>query len=363
MKKISVNVSNRVETAELVKLANSIYGELPDYSDERFYQWQYQDNPDGRAVIGSARAGDELVGHYAVLPTSVLFHGKPCLAGLGVNAMTRADYQGQGIFAKLVSLVDQESRRRGFKFSFAIGGAESSPWFLKVLRYQMLADIPIWVRPVRLAGWPSTSGMGSLVRGCAKVFDIVTDPLFGVWKSRQNSYHLKIMQVSQIGREFDSLLAQERGKPISFSVRTREHMSWRFQKVPTRSYSILGAYDQDVLCAYIISRIRNVRQLPGVRVASVADLCAEPSDRGKSGASLLVAEMVSRFRRDGVAICLAELLSKTLSRNLRVNGFVKIPGRWPPWRHRPLIANFFEHSSDLDTLNSLHFMSGDYDMG
>jgi len=58
-----------------------------DYErDEAFWLWINRIFPDQPAIIAVAEDGDEIVGHYAILPIMINFDGKRVLGGLGIHA-------------------------------------------------------------------------------------------------------------------------------------------------------------------------------------------------------------------------------------------------------------------------------------
>ena len=314
-------------------------------------------------MVATARVGGIPVGHYAVLPVRAWLDGHEVLAGQGVNAMTRRDHEGCGIFARLVSLADEACQQQRMCLLYAIPGPQAAPWFRTVLGYRQVAPISLWLRPVRLGGvlQPGVGRSGVLpwlVRG----LDVGLVPLLRQWRTRCNSDRLEIRPLDGIGPEVDALWERGRGAYRFALARSSSHLSWRFLLCPTRHYRIWGAYAREKLCAYLIARERPVRRRPGARVGSLVDLFAEPGVLGANGSRLLVAEAVASLGRDGVGAVMVQAVSPHLALALRGNGFFRIPRRVETWL--PLMVRWLDRpAAGADSPDVIHFTAGDHDMG
>ena len=363
MTDVQFEVSQQVEPGEVVALARTIYGDAADLGCESYFQWLYRDNPWGPAVVATARLNGMLVGHYAVLPGLAWVQGHELLVGQGVNAMTRRDHEGRGIFARLVSLADEACRDRKMRLVYAIPGPQAAPWFRTILGYRQVTPIPLWLRPVSLGGVlrPETdrsAGWRWLVRGV----DAGLVPLLRQWRTRCNSDRLEIRPLDGIGPEVDALWERGRGAYRFALARSSSHLSWRFLRCPTRHYRIWGAYAGGELCAYLVARERPVRRRPWTRVGSLVDLFAEPGERGAIGLRLLVAEAVASLCQDGVGAIMVQAVSTPLASALRGNGFFRIPRRTETWLS--LMVRWLDPSkAGSESPVPIHFTAGDHDMG
>lgn len=363
MTDVQFEVSQQVEPGEVVALARSIYGDNADLGCESYFEWLYRENPWGTAVVAAARLDGRLVGHYAVLPGSAWIQGREVLVGQGVNAMTRRDHEGRGIFARLVSLADEACRERRMRLVYVIPGPQAAPWFRTILGYRHVAPIPLWVRPVRLGGVlrPAADRSGGL-RWLVRGLDAGLVPFLRHWRPRRNPDHLETRPLDRIGAEVDALWEQGRGAHAFAMVRSSGHLAWRFLRCPTRQYRIWGAFSRGELCAYLVARERPVRRRPWARMGGLVDLFAEPGERGASGLRLLVAEAVASLAQDGVGAIMVQAASTHLASALRGNGFFRIPRRTETWL--PLMVRWLDPSkADSESPVPIHFTTGDHDMG
>jgi hypothetical protein len=69
--------------------------------DEAYLKWLYLENPLGLFVGFDACLGDEVVSHYACIPTRIESHSN--LSLLSLNTATRSDYQGRGLLKVLAN--------------------------------------------------------------------------------------------------------------------------------------------------------------------------------------------------------------------------------------------------------------------
>jgi hypothetical protein len=75
---------------------------FPDFVvNEAYLEWLYLDNPLGQFVGFDACLGDEVVSHYACIPTRIDSHSG--LSLLALNTATRSDYQGRGLLKVLAN--------------------------------------------------------------------------------------------------------------------------------------------------------------------------------------------------------------------------------------------------------------------
>ncbi|MGH7961811.1 MAG: GNAT family N-acetyltransferase [Candidatus Binatia bacterium] len=364
---VTLRVGTLPDFASLPALYQAVYGSADeDGSSEAYYRWLYNDNPDGCALLGNAESGEELVGHYALVPLRLWRGGRESVGGVGVSALTRRDFQGRGLFARLVALVNETAVRQGLSLTYVVPSPQAHPWYVKLLRFTEQAPLGLWVRPLRTAPLlRARAGHARWLRavsGVARVGDIAIAPLLGLLVARRNPYNLEVRTVDEFGADFDALWEQAKGSFSFAIVRTVTHLRWRFRLAPTRRYHIWGAYDQGRLVAYVIARVRTFRQLPGLTAGVIADLFASPDAVGHSGARLLVAQVLRWLAQQRISCCATELVSTAFEPAFRANGFFPVPRRFAEGRALLMRVLSTEHSLPADNTN-LHFTGGDHDMG
>ena len=87
--------------AYVASLSKFLRDEYPEgeIADERFLQWEYLDNPFGKAFISCARNMNHVLAtQYAIIPFEVVIEGKTMSASLSLNTLTAKEFRGKGLF-------------------------------------------------------------------------------------------------------------------------------------------------------------------------------------------------------------------------------------------------------------------------
>ena len=74
-----------------------------EVSDPGYLEWEYLQNPDGRALISTGEIDGKVVSQYIVLPRVFSVDGKKVNGSLSVNTITSPEYRGKGFFEKLAN--------------------------------------------------------------------------------------------------------------------------------------------------------------------------------------------------------------------------------------------------------------------
>lgn len=114
--------------------------------------WLYGDNPEGQVVGFDAFAGDELVAHYACIPTSVKVEGRVVRSLLSLNTATHPEYRGKGLFTQLAEKTYQVAGEVGFHSVYGIANANSTPGFVRKLGFNLIQplDAMIGIGPLHI---------------------------------------------------------------------------------------------------------------------------------------------------------------------------------------------------------------------
>jgi GNAT superfamily N-acetyltransferase len=345
--------------ADIAALSDAVIGPHEDMSRTEYYAWLYGGSPAGPAVQASALLDGTMVAHYAVVPVTWQTTDGDRVAGLGVNALTRRDAQGRGLFARLVSAADRAAAERGINPTFVVPGPESEPWYRTVLRYAPCGDLGLFVRPARLSRLAAYApGKLRFARPLAPVADLVLRPVASLWRARAGRSGADLREVTGFGPEFDDLWQRARVGWQLGAARDTTFLNWRFH-VPTRTYRVMGAWFNGRLAASVVFRAKRTHHMPDLALASIVDLVAEPTPDGDRMAALLVAEAVFALAKEGADASICQMQPDfRLAAALMRNGFVRIPGRHAGFR--PVVARGLEAAP---TGTGVHFTGADYDMG
>ena len=351
------------EFEPLVALSRSVFGFLPDGFSASYFRWLYIDNPQGTPVIGNAMCQGNLVGHYALLPVRAWLEGRERIVGLGVNALTRREFQGRAVFARLAALVEKAALREGISSAYVAPSPQSKLWFLNLLRFSEWSPLPLWVRPLRFEPILSSLGLwGRRTSSVGRLGDVLLVPALRLAAARRNPRHLEIREVDDFGAEFETLWEREKKRFRFVISRTYEHLRWRFNAAPTRHYRIWGAYSQGQLVSYVVARVRQLERFSGLRVGVIADLFGSSDEIGLNGSRLLVAQVLRWLSQKDVGLCMMQLVSPAFESALRANGFFRVPEFFA--ERRALLFRCFDAAPRPGIASSeIHFAGGDHDMG
>jgi GNAT superfamily N-acetyltransferase len=109
--------------------------------DEAYLRWLYCDNPEGTVVGFHGMDSDRLCAHYACIPARVEIWGRPQRALLSLNTATHPAYQGRGLFTTLAERVYEFAAREGYGCVYGIANANSTPGFLRKLRFTRVGPL------------------------------------------------------------------------------------------------------------------------------------------------------------------------------------------------------------------------------
>lgn len=345
---------------DLVALADSVIGPHPDTSHPAYYEWLYGRNPAGKAIQASAYLADQMVAHYAVVPVRWRTPVGDRLVGLGVNALTRRDAQGRGLFARLVAQADRAAAEQGIAATYVMPGPQSEPWFRTVLGYHRCGELALFVRPAGLARLAAhVTGRLRLARPLMFIVDLPLRSTAALWRARRGRRYAGLRLVTDFDEDFNALWRRASANWTLGAVRDDTFLRWRYS-VPTRAYRVMGAWVDGRLLASIAYRAKKTHHLPGVMLGSIVDVMAEPTRMGERMAALLVGDAVVRMAVEGVDVTLCQMdPGSRLTSVLWRNGFFRVPGRHAAFR--PVLARGLE--TDLGGTGAAHFTGADYDMG
>ena len=105
----------------------------------RYIEWNYGQNPDGRAIGCNAFAGDELVGHMAAIVFPCRLEGEERRGMYTVNGSVHPEHRGRRLQSRISAAMFEEATRLGYAFCFATGNKWSTGPLLT--RFQMVRPL------------------------------------------------------------------------------------------------------------------------------------------------------------------------------------------------------------------------------
>ena len=340
--------------ADVASLSKFLRDEYPegDIADERFLQWEYLDNPFGKAFISSARNMNHVLAtQYAIIPFEVVIKGKTVRASLSLNTLTAKEFRGKGLFVRTAESNYSYCAENGVVFTVGIPNANSFPGFTKKLNFKHCGNLNFLVRPLRplniLRSFIKSSKIkkgnelsiimdkDSLAKQGVSFFDPFADrplyePFWHEWK-RQTKIILN---------------------------RTPEYLSWRYLQNPLRKYQLLKISKNEEMKAVAIFRTLNIY---GLRTCVLMDFFCTDNIYGRDLLNAIEQEMNAKGM--DIMMVASAKMSGTFAL-LKNAGFMKVPEFLLP-QQLPFILKVhreFENSEVIADMKSWHFTFGDYDI-
>lgn len=129
--------------ADLEKILGLMKAAFPSATifTSEYLKWLYWENPVGDAVGFNCWAGDELVGHVASLPQTVVIKGREEKAILLLNVATHPKTRGKGHFVGLVKRTIEAATEQGFAAVLGVANAQTYRAYELKFKFQNVAGL------------------------------------------------------------------------------------------------------------------------------------------------------------------------------------------------------------------------------
>ena len=143
--KISYKIAKKEHVIRLISLYKKFYP--TERWNIKTIEWEYFNNPFGKAKVFLALSGDKLVGFTSSVPIitkmkSDLFRGYRTQ-----NVLTDIDYRGQGIFSRLI-LNNNDYLDRFSDINISFPNKNSLPFFIKT-NWSKVCEIPLFEKKIK----------------------------------------------------------------------------------------------------------------------------------------------------------------------------------------------------------------------
>ena len=304
----------------ILSLRRTVFGEMEkDKLDPRFWQWEFMEGPNGKALIYIVEDGNKIIGHFADLPRQFSAHGKVVRGTLSVDLMVGPDYRRKGIFEEMGRYAIRRVKDEGSSFTTAYPIRKETISGFKKNGWKEVVTLPVLVFPIRFSSivnrYLHFPPLDLLVGGLAKFF-------YALLFCRQMKKDFAKVEMEGVSR-FDDAFERFWNKALSLypimGIRDREYMTWRYFRHPTRNYIIYRAMEKGEMRGFII--LRRV-DLLAFNSAVIVDLLALDAD----ALTALVEKGIAYSQREGVDL-MGFMVPEThpYYRLLRKHGFLRSP--------------------------------------
>lgn len=129
---------------EYARLLSAVFTDTQKFTVD-FLNWQYAQNPVGKAVGYDAWEGDELAAHYVTIPVVYSLDGVQKKGLLSLNTATHPKHQGKGLFTQLAAKTYELAASMGYEFVIGVANQNSTHGFLKKLGFYLIAPLDVKV--------------------------------------------------------------------------------------------------------------------------------------------------------------------------------------------------------------------------
>lgn len=332
MNDIVFRAATAADRENILALRGRCFPEDPEKRDPRFWEWEFQEAPAGRAMVFVAEDNGVVVAHFALLPQTYMLDGTPVAAVLAVDAMTAHEYRARGVYTRLHAFALGEAERR-----FQIGAG-----------YQIRPEA---LPPLLRNGWKNRLRLPVLVRPLSwralvqRLAGRRTPPAAVAISGRPQLERTAMAELAAVAAEFM--------EPADvYQQRSSDFFTWRYLTSPIWKYDMVAGRSDGSIVAYVITR-RTV--LKGFSTLALVDIgWRRGHDRV---AKTLLRETFRRETAAGTELT-AALISRAHPAFPLLLRFGLMPG---PHRFQFLLRSF--HQPTMERLNQARWalMWGDTD--
>jgi len=257
---------------EILSLRKIVFGETEkDKLDERFWKWEFEEGPEGRAFIYIVEDENRIIGHFADIPRQFSVEGGVVLGTLSLDLMVHPDYWRKGIFEAMGKYGAQRVKQENGLFLTAFPIRLETIQGLRKIGWKGVAKLPVLVYPIRFRGilnrYLHFPPLSLLAGGVARFFYL----LFYGLKRGKGIEAIEIEEIGLLDDQFDGFWQKVLSLYPIMGIRNRNYLTWRYRQHPTRNYTIYRAIKNGEMRGYIV--LRKV-ELLNFNSAVIVDLLA-----------------------------------------------------------------------------------------
>lgn len=258
---------------------------------EDWFHWKFEQSPYGKAIMACAFEGERVAGCVAYGRGIVRYQGKDWVCALSYETFVHPDYQGHGLFKKLISLAEQEMEKAGIQFLYNFPNANSITGF---------------------------KHMGWICRNDINFFKVRINNILKVLGHLSDLKKPFLPNSSNLGEIFkNSLYGLTSDYDIDYNtitpIWTKEYIQWRFFTFPNREYLVIDNDD-----VFSISMIGHRGRL---RFAQIL-YAVSKQNKKKYDIYPIIVKMITSNKNIDVISYSSTIFDESIN---KVKGFFKVP--------------------------------------
>lgn len=258
-----------------------------DKKTKEWFLWKFKDNPFGESILACAKENGIIAGCVAFGMQDFVFHSKIIKGAMSFETFVHPDYQGKGLFKRLINIAETEAKRRGIKLLLNFPNSNSLTGFLKS-GWVQINNTEYWIKP-------------------NNIIDITIN-----FKNLRRGFKPNEANLDQLDKNSFNRYKQNIESGL-FSKIDIDYLKWRFLLFPNAEYIILN----DTNC-YSIGRVGKRGKLTEIQVLFVT-----PKENNNFSLKNVLKAYRRKFRYDLISFPISQnnRLKPALKRNL----FFKVP--------------------------------------
>ena len=348
--KISLWEDTEDEKQGILDLTKKTFGDV-EINNSKYFDWQYRDNPDGKALVILARddSNNQIIGTNTIVPLKLIVDGDTIMSSLACNVQVHPDYRKKRIFSKLLLSMPKFALSNHVHSLFAVPNDNSFKAFINEGSIE-IACLPLLVKPIRFSQY-----FNSPIKQILKPFDIF-------WKKNTT----QLNNVEEFYENFDDSfenLAKKTSKRISvMNSRNKEFLNWRYKNHPTRKYQIYTLKENNELIGYIITKIHHLGKK---KIGVILDFIVNDDFKDEAYLKRLIDKVVSNFWENNVSVAIVTSRNGLIEHKLlHDSGFFTVPSFLKP-ESLHFITQIFDENKKHEKLKKFDnwfFVFCDYDV-
>lgn len=257
---------------------------------KEWFHWKFELSPYGKAIMACAFDGGRVAGCVAYGRGFIGYKGEDWKCALSYETFVHPDYQGQGLFKKLILLGEQEMKKAGIQFLYNFPNSNSIAGF-KHMNWICRNDIRLFK-----------------IKLChpLRILDHISNIRYPFMPAPSNLSSIKDIRLPV-------LPIPNYSSDILIPIWNREYLRWRFFTFPNREYLVC---DNDY--SFSISMIGSRGKLKCVHILYVA------AKDGRQSEYIMkeVIEAINQKTKPDLIEFASTVMDNTLT---KVRGFIRVP--------------------------------------
>jgi hypothetical protein len=227
---------------------------IPEVALER-YRWFYNDNPVGEPVTNLLvdDTSGTIVGCGSFFPRRMFVGGRRYTAGILSDFAVDAAHRSAGPAVALQRSLAERATEGIVDFLVTYPNLSAAPIF-KRIGYKAVGTTQTWVKPLR-----SVTELRKRVPapGAALAAPVVDFGLFAwdavrqVAESRRGNLRFRAFTTDHVDERFEHLQPPNPAVLSVIGERSRQYLTWRYERFPLTRYSFFGLADDGLIAGYV----------------------------------------------------------------------------------------------------------------